>query len=99
MNFSAEKRRSSDNGSKYLSWKWLAGVLLGVVFLLTGFFVGGGMSDSKVEMKEIKVIVATNCIRLTKIETNYEHITKSLERIEQKLIEQKLDEHTKVNKR
>lgn len=90
----AEKRRSSDNGNKYLSWKWLASILLGVVFLLTGFFVGGGMNDSKAEMKDLKGVVSTNCTRLTKIETNYDHITASLERIEQKL-----DDHTKASKK
>lgn len=83
------KRRSNDNGDKYLSWKWLAGILLTVVFLLTGFFVGGGISDSKTEVKEIKEVVVTNCARLTKIETNYEHIVKTLVRIEDKLDDQK----------
>ena len=84
-----QKRRSSDNGDKYLSWKWLAGILLTVVFLLTGFFVGGGISDSRTEVKEIKEVVGTNCARLTKIETNYEHIVKTLVRIEDKLDDKK----------
>lgn len=84
-----QKRRSSDNGDKYLSWKWLAGILLTVVFLLTGFFVGGGISDSRTEVKEIKEVVVINCARLTKIETNYDHIVKTLERIEIKLDDQK----------
>ncbi len=84
-----QKRRSNDNGDKYLSWKWLAGVLLGVVFLFTGFFVGGGINETKMEMKEVKEVVVINCARLTKIETNYEHIVKTLVRIEDKLDDQK----------
>lgn len=86
-----EKRRSSD---KYPSWKWVAGILLTIVMLMTGFFVGGGLNDSKAETKEIKEKVASHSERLTKIETNYDHITASLERIEKKL-----DEHTKANRK
>jgi hypothetical protein len=82
-----EKRRSTDTENKYLSWKWLAGILLTTTMLLTGVFVGGGLSDSKADSKMLSEKIAVHSDRLAIVETNLVHITQSLGRIEKKLDE------------
>jgi chromosome segregation ATPase len=100
----SDKRRSDDNGSKYPTWKWMAITLSGILILLTGYIVGGGMSESKTELKLQAVRIEINGNRITALETNYNTILTSLtenrklyDRLDEKMshIENKLDAQKK----
>ena len=73
-----DKRRDSDNG-RYPTWKWISCGVIGLLIMLTGFFMGGNINESKADAKELRVKLEATCDRVTKLETNYDHIIKSLE--------------------
>jgi len=79
-----EKRRSGDNG-KYPTWKSIGALAISIIILLIGFFVGGNMSDTKADAKEMRNKLEATCDRVTKLEANYEHIVAATTRIEKKL--------------
>ena len=101
----SDKRRLDDNGGKYPTWKWLAITLSGILILLIGYIVGGGMSESKTELKLQAVRIEINGNRITALETNYNTILTSLtenrklyDRLDEKMsrIENKLDAQKKT---
>ena len=71
------QQRNGDYG-KYPTWKWISGGAIGIIILLTGFFMGGNINDSKADARELRVKLESTCDRVTKLETNYEHIIQSL---------------------
>ena len=73
-----DKRRDSDNG-KYPTWKLISSFLIAILIGLISFFVGGNMSDTKADTKEMRIKLEATCDRVTKLETNYEHIIRSLD--------------------
>ncbi|MFA7463243.1 MAG: hypothetical protein WCY59_08890 [Anaerovoracaceae bacterium] len=43
-----------ENGSKFLTWKWLSVTLVGILILLCGWSMGGTFSDVKADMKSLQ---------------------------------------------
>lgn len=75
-------KQNCDN-AKYPTWKLISSFLLAILIGLVSFFVGGNMSDTKADTKEMRIKLEATCDRVTKLETNYEHIIKALGRTEQ----------------
>jgi hypothetical protein len=73
-----DKRRDSDNGT-YPTWKWLAGLVIGLLIMLIAYFMGGNIDSTKADAKEMRIKLDATCDRVTKLETNYDHIIKSLD--------------------
>ncbi len=73
-----EKRRENDNG-KYPTWKMISCGVIGLLIMLIGFFMGGNIMDTKADAKEMRIKLESTCDRVTKLETNYDHIIRSLD--------------------
>ena len=74
---------NDENNGYYTTWKWLSGILILAVFALIGFFIGGNISETKVDAKEIRIKLEQTCDRVTVLETNYQHIKTYMEKSDQ----------------
>ena len=74
---------NDENNGRYTTWKWLSGILILAVFALIGFFIGGNISESKVDAKEMRIKLEQTCDRVTVLETNYQHIKTYMEKSDQ----------------
>ena len=71
----------NNNGRQFLSYKWLVGILIGVVGFLT-FFV---INDINLRIKQIELERAQGFERLSTLEAQRKDISDRLDRIESKI--------------
>jgi hypothetical protein len=42
---------NDDGNGKYPTWKWLSGVLISLVLIISGYALGGTLTDMKTDLK------------------------------------------------
>ena len=71
----------NNNGRQFLSWKWLGGILIGVV----GFLIFFVINDINLRIKQIELEHSQGFERLSTLEAQRKDISDRLDRIESKL--------------